>query len=508
MNIQEKMATLINLYQGPGLVLEHEMFVSDGSPLDAYPYRLNGHVDRPTLVAISQLLSNYRRILDGNTIPVPLSPLSDDYIGHNLLANGIGRVDLAKVELIFNFLDAITSSNDLSPLAFLLRSRRDLSTDFWVGHFAKQQGVVAWAEQNSSKFEQTFETARAGSHVRLFEINESDPAHGERRILLRHVALESCNRGCNHCSVMASPNLPSMGSEMMKKWLDIFELAEVVTLSFGEPFYSHSTPDLVRLILSSNPNVAVEVVTAGVNKFARAEARIADAIAGLPEQFRRRTIMTCSLSDYPHYTIPGMDLAQARRQVQIATVRFAIENGIHPSFISFLPTEQAIREIVLLAVMGAIPHANVNGFALRQKTLDSRYLAEGNHGRHALISGRYEQYPRSDLLPGTNCILRNSRRVEVTVTGDGHLLPGCCRPESVLASTGRLGDADLREKTLGLYRSLERRYMGGFMGRTESGVSCLDCLVLAPILRNHDRFGIIGKANFAKVMAMREERRK
>jgi hypothetical protein len=442
-----------------------------------------------------------------------LGPISNDDLGYFLLSIGIGKIGQSDlIDLFWGFLHIAHESACETQsyhwahiLDGRITSRAHLQRliDETTAHFRTQISELC------STYPEVFARLvrvypKPLSYVHLPYRKPEDPFGFE----LRLIGPEACNRGCNHCFVAATSRLPDMSLETFERWFGIFPLAKKVTITFGEPFYSNSLSSIIQKIFSSDDTITITIVTSGINFSSETECRNAEFIASLPAHLRQRITLDISISDYPHFHIPGLTKEQAARKVQQDTVAFAITNQIKFLFISFIPSGQLPEEVTLPALKSVCPGRDLTGLAIPSLGQD-RHKKEISLGRSLdpNLDSTWLEYRR--LYNNPDCIFSTQgSTIGLGITGDGAVIPGCCSAPSPFAELGHLDERDLLKKMARRVRAMHDANLE-ISKKRSSGASCLDCMALATRVRHEERArAVIGEANFAKLMAMREERRK
>jgi hypothetical protein len=327
------------------------------------------------------------------------------------------------------------------------------------------------------------------------------PEPGSPKVLLKTVALEPCNRGCRQCAVDAQPHLPGM-DESAFRLLGQMDKAVEVSVTIGEPFFSPSLKDVVKILLDAGCGVGI--VTSGIDFSSSQETDTANFLAALADSDKSRVRLTLSVSDGPHFPrSQSMSHVEAARDAQRRTLEFAIRNNIPFSLMVYLEQVRVFAELIRPTVTTVLG-ADVPALAAVVGRSSCRTIADV--GRQAVLDGRY--IPPPALLracPNQTYGNRFSNRIFVGLTGDGRITPGCCTFVSsfmyVASADACPSKKEVEDKAIEFATTLNRR-LGPRSGDVNA---CLTCLAVAPALRQLPRLErVIGPENFAKVMAMRQ----
>jgi hypothetical protein len=437
--------------------------------------------------------------------------LADTDFGDYLFANGVKRIaDSETISLLWGFLDLIERVDHAAPIPIsgviadatldhgqklvLLAGNRLLMNGVDALCFRHRGTFFKLADKFQKMLSEGLETPS-----RLRE--PTDPSE----LQISKISLEACNRGCRHCSMAATPNLTNISPAVFDEWIRRFRPARTVSITDGEPFYSPTLPHIIRRLLSSDLERRVRIVTSGINLSSERELLAASAISSLPVGSRKRIELVLSVSDYPNHFVPGLVREEARRQVQLNTVKFAIEQSLDFYFVSFFPPERLFEEILFPVLHELAPGLDLTGAVVC--SIQNRHKKEGAYGRWATSIGEIygDLGKRSDSLPVSSCILNQGDPHQLSITTDG-ATPDCCTNASAFMVMANLkdGTAEMtRKATEFVARLRERDYEK--QKRGIGRLTCIDCLGLAPRLRHQERcIRVIGPKNFDRVERMRE----
>ncbi len=465
-------------------------------------------------------------------IPIPVEPIGsicENSVYGRFYATGIVRIaDLETVKLLWAFMDLVERDGERSALN--LSEQDDFVSAVVCGKVLLRE-FPQFVESHSAALEK--------ARRLLCNLPQSPETSGglaaaaaDLGLQISKVAFEPCNRSCSFCSMLATKTLCSMSKERFDQWLSNFSPGREVAITYGEPFLSEILSYAVERILRSRAVEKLAIVTSGINFLSELERGNAEAIVALPLSFRERICLQISVSDGPHYDIPGLSQVEAARKVQRDTLKWAIKNNISFYFISFLKPAQLFEELVLPVLCEIIPDLDTNGLVSDRYRL-FQYRTPVPIGRQALVDGRaisYDEKRNLDLDP--SCVL-NEGANQIAITADGTVLPACCRPESAYVGIANLDEGNLEElkgKTrmfVAALRALNAEKSALSISETVtvssdgtqrtrsfstvpgSGLTCLDCIALARTLRDPERCKkAIGPANFLKVETLRVGLRK
>jgi hypothetical protein len=426
-------------------------------------------------------------------VPIATVPLKNDWPGIGLFREGVAKFAseqlLRTVYDVFSMFPVLLSVDEIQSFrgfaggdkaaaaAKLLSGNRVLSLVLpqmsgkirhaVSGFSALGADVARWSPAKIQKF---FPPAGKGASLSI-------------------LALEQCNRGCGHCSAHASTGLPGLKFADFLKWSSILGMHSEVKITFGEPFFwrdNHkgrlmTVGDIAETILQDPGVENLRIVTSGINTRSAVERTAMKKIASLPEDFRRRITLVLTLSEFPHYSLPGLNRADSVRQVQRETMRFALDNSLNFTFISFLRLEQ-LHELffpVLSGFAGGVPSESI---ALVHSNYDFRKAMEGPGN---MRSCRLAPYGFAQLL---------------TLAGDGAVLPGCCMFPSVYAQIADMNTIKCREELQAKAQEFSHR-IKRLHERRE--LDCLKCIRVAGTLRHPARAAKFLGAQFEAVKGMR-----
>lgn len=451
-----------------------------------------------------------RELLFGQPGPlfVPIEPITYTHEGMGLLHSGVGR--LARPHIVRPFWEALSlmkGRNDLlydsvrdfaermrdlmrhgpdigQALPPLLRMLYEVPQEF-LGLPVPDEPASTTYSQNGRRYDKAYEPR------------------------LRVIALEQCDRACSHCVALANRHRPRMRYGDFLRWGRRLPLAPLVTITFGEPFFwseRHgrrllTVSDMATVLAGADPCARLEIITSGINLSSEREMEAAEGLADLPSQIRQRMTIALTVSDFPRYSLEGLEGAEAARKVQKDTFVFAASSGIKTELLSFLDHDSLMQELVIPAASSIFPGFPPSRFVIsrnmRRVSKSVKLL-----GRAAIRGREYQQEP---CRGGRTCLsyvgLRIDRELgpfekpqefepradgsivqagDLGLTADGSLIPGCCSFSSIHAGIANMrsdSDAQIKEKTSGFIKRLDAL-------RREGRLDCMECIASANSLRN------------------------
>ena len=462
------------------------------------------------LFSTADLSEQQRKVLSKPLSPVivPVEPFEYDGPGITLLKNGIGKI--ARPEIVHLFWEAfsilkekqdyhyVSNTEFARDMRLLLQglSESDPRIALILGRMdqipADYLELPFFEPLHSTTFAQTGKT-----YEKIYEPH------------IRRIALEQCNRACSHCGALSTPRRSHLKFEDFLRCVDMIPFSPEVSISYGEPFYwsdNHddnlvALGDLVEIIAGPRFNRRVEIVTSGINFEAGVERKAAEKIAGLPKEAREKVKIMLTVSDYPNFRLKSLRGVEAARKVQQDTLKFVAEAGLPVGFLSFIPSQQAKAEIIVPTVTSLFPAFPKDQIVLAQE-VDIEDRCEAPIGRAALKTGEYN--PPETFTPHRGCVscyglrtykdldLFDRRDVfkpnaeglyvqdgELTLTGDGALVPGCCTFIASYAEIANLKTdsmGEIRQKTTEFIRRLDKL-------RKDEKLNCISCIASANKIR-------------------------
>ncbi len=347
-------------------------------------------------------------------------------------------------------------------------------------------------------------------------------AKADYQPVIANIETAACNRGCGHCSNMATERLANISFDGMIRGFEILPpSADGVCFAYGEPFgltdiYQGKRVNLghaVGYLLEKFPDMKrVRIVTSGINFADPLEAGAAEVLSGIRDEWKQRVMFAVSLSDYPHFGLRGK--AEAARKVQLDTVRFVLENGFWLWFNSFLEPKQSVSEIVMPLCDGLFPRLDpdeIKMFSLEpfiRTKVDLRGRAGARARRYSpdapapIDIGQCLAFPGIRLPPGIKkdeLMAMESFPVQVrlTLSPGGFLGPGCCEDQSHFGVISDIGKPyqQIKDDTAAFMKRIERMRAG-------KKLTCMSCVGATHHIRDEDRFKrCVGPANAKLVPA-------
>jgi hypothetical protein len=341
-------------------------------------------------------------------------------------------------------------------------------------------------------------------------------AKADYQPVITYVETAACNRGCGHCSNMATQRLANMTfGEMVRGFEVLPPSADGVGFTHGEPFRftgNHSGKSVnlghaAGYLLEKFPDLKhVRIVTSGINFADPLEAGAADTLSQIRDEWKQRVLFAVSISDYPHFKAAGK--VQAARRVQLETVRFVVENGFWLGFNSFLEPRQLVAEIILPLCEGLFPRLNQDELglfsfgALTRTKVDLRGRAGARARRYSpdapapvelgpCLAFQGIRLPAGVKKDELMAMERFPVQVGLTLSPGGFLGPGCCEDQAHFGVISSIGEpyARIKEDTAAFMKRIERLRAG-------KRLTCIGCVGATHHVRDPERFKrCVGPAN-------------
>ncbi len=508
-----------------------------------------------------------------NDLVALYEPVSENGVGKALFQIGIGRTARREIhDLVRAFMEdnpRIIPSGDggyykqVDHLRSIPLSEKAHVSERTRGIYSRiPSGIVRTVIERSREI---IEKANACSVL----VGLSDEVREAKSVyypVISYIETTTCDRACGHCFTLAGPNLPNISFDDIMRGFDRLPPSPFgVSFTYGEPFRWSGRSggrrlnigDALSRILEKFPDMLfLALVTSGINFKDALEAEAADTISKLPEWTRQRIHLSVSLSDYPHFdkgsvkreralrkaqmsdlrsklrsreineTAP-VDLSllgerlkvadaqriAAAREAQIATIRFAIENGMRVRMNSFLDIRRYAAEIAWPLCSGLVPGmdlSQVRAFGHDWMTFKGTSWV----GRAALQRGSYFvdspleiemsqcfAYSGVRLPPGADIedVLAGNLRVplHLTLSPGGFLGPGCCVPPAQHAVVSHISKPleEITGDAIAFMRKIRRM-------RADGKLSCMRCIGESDHVRDPKRFRkTVGPKNAALIPA-------
>jgi hypothetical protein len=377
---------------------------------------------------------------------------------------------------------------------------------------------------------------------------------------ISYIETSACDRACDHCATLASPKLPNIKfDEIARAFQKLGPSPFGLGITYGEPFrWSEGEGNtrlnighIISIILNTFPDIRfLAVITSGINFKDALESEAAEVLQKLPDSMKERITFAITLSDYPHFEKDGvkrenalrktqmsdirsklknkeisaqkpLDLGklgfemrevdirrkEAARNAQIATIRFALENGFHVRFNSFMGFEEYAKEIARplcselfsgidteQVVTYRFDEMSIRGasFLGRQGLRNKRYFIdaplEKETGQCFAYSG-VRLPPRADLEQVLSSRLQVP--LSLTLSPGGYLGPGCCVPPAHHAVISHIDKPleRIQEDTIAFMRKIRRM-------KAEGALTCMRCIGESDSIRDPARFRkVVGPDN-------------
>ena len=381
-------------------------------------------------LALARSLTAFQR----NNFETIVEPISDDEIGMRLFRIGIGR--RARVE-IYEMVGLILEAN---PCILSTKSGTYNDVEHMMAIPLDNRAIVPiQARDIASKLSKGMARTmlgRAGEIYKDYNSVEVLAGLSQAELAARSgyypaiyiLEMSACDRGCPHCSNLSGPNMKGVGFDEIVRAFDTLPPSPFGLLcTGGEPMMwtdrDMNLGDVFAYLFERFPQIPyIGAVTSGINFEKPLEAAAAGSIRSLPEDAKARIKICISLSDFPYlrdatlimellkmHKAEVLDDAQslhgeagqlpelpdeARRSIekaraaQIATIRFAIENGFQISFNSFFGFRRYKDEFAIPLCRQLFPSMDPN--VVETFTFPEHYMrAPGPVGRWAAVEGRY-----------------------------------------------------------------------------------------------------------------------
>ncbi|HID73003.1 TPA: hypothetical protein EYP38_03600, partial [Candidatus Micrarchaeota archaeon] len=247
--------------------------------------------------------------LDGMGIFVPVEPMGYGPEGMALFANGIGKLARPEiVSLTWGFLRCLEGYLSRSSVA-------EMGKAIVTGNVSEAMSIAGGRNRGNVEFA----AATAGMMGRFSAIPEGffnlpdvvagRPESESRELSWSVVPLEACNRFCQHCGAVATPQMEHMAYDDFVEWSGVTGFAPTVAITLGEPFYwrdnfngqRRNVGHVVEHILESGV-AQLEPMTSGIRFSSKVEHQAAEKISSLPAEMRERIAFNLSLSDHPCFS--------------------------------------------------------------------------------------------------------------------------------------------------------------------------------------------------------------
>ncbi len=520
-------------------------------------------------LALARSLTSFQR----NNFETIVEPISDNEIGMRLFRIGIGR--RARVE-IYEMMRLILEANpcilstkngtydDIDHLMSIpLKGSTNVPIEARAIATGLPKGLARTILGRAQEIYRNHNSVEVIAGLSQKELAARSGYYPTIHIL----EMSACDRGCPHCSNLSGPNMKGAGFDDIMRAFDVLPPSPFGLLcTGGEPMMFTGTykgrrmnlGDVFTHLFERFPQMPyIGAVTSGINFEKPLEAEAAESIRSLPEDAKARIRLHISLSDFPYMRKEhaalmmesarmheaevledarslhgeagaGPELPEdARKSIekaraaQIATMRFAIENGFRIGFNSFFAFRRYKDEFAIPLCRQLFP--SMDPKVIETFTFPDHYMrAPGPIGRWAAMEGRYltdgisiEEDPschgycgirlpkgmkRSDISSGK----RIPVPIELALSRGGDLGIGCCNVGSYHAVISNIheGRRQIKEDTLAFMRRIRRIQEKGV------GLKCMECIGQADHIREPGRFRkIVGPENMGIVTAERLRRR-